>query len=182
MNSKEKKGKVTKNATKKASVKEIAGTKIDVVKKNSVKKGNGSKKKNPTVRKIETQKIVVEEKKNPAVKKGKDKVEASVEEKKVKEEVKVIDKKDDNVDSCVTNRLDIIVCVIVGVIFVPIFVGAIFSVVFVPAALIMFALELFCICYHYVDNPKKKGLVYVLFTIGVILVIGAILFTVIKTK
>ncbi len=152
-----------------------------IVKKNSSVKSNanGNTKSKQAVKELDVKKIEIENM-DPSVSSELFKNDV----KKVKNDV---DKKSDSKDNSAydknfTNKLDFAICAIVGIVFVPIFIGALMSIVFIPAALIMLALELFCICYHYVDNPKKKTLVYMLFTIGVILVIGAIVYTVIKTR
>ena len=49
-----------------------------------------------------------------------------------------------------------------------------------PAALISFALFLFCICYYYIDDEKKKKLVYTLFGLGVLLIIIEVIYTMVK--
>lgn len=46
---------------------------------------------------------------------------------------------------------------------------------FVPACMLMLALFLFTICYMIQDN--KKTLLYILFTVGVLLIIGSIVYT-----
>lgn len=72
-------------------------------------------------------------------------------------------------------------CLIVGLIIIFLLFAVIKNSVFVPAFLITIGLELFCISYYYMDNKKKKNLVYGLFSIGVLLVIIAVIYTIIKT-
>ena len=76
----------------------------------------------------------------------------------------------------------LIVCVVVGLVFLALLFGAINSYIFIPAAMISFALELFCICYHLVDRPNRKTEVYTLFIVGVIFVFFAIVYTIVKTN
>ena len=52
--------------------------------------------------------------------------------------------------------------------------------VFIPATLISFALFLFCICYYYIEDEKKKKLVYTLFGLGVLLIIIEVVYTLVK--
>lgn len=80
------------------------------------------------------------------------------------------------------NQFEIIVCVVVGLVFLALLFGAINSYIFIPAAMISFALELFCICYHLVDRPNRKTEVYTLFIVGVIFVFFAIVYTIVKTS
>jgi len=69
---------------------------------------------------------------------------------------------------------------VVGVIFLVLLFFAITNEVFMPAALISFALFLFCICYYYIDDEKKKKLVYTLFGLGVLLIIIEVIYTMVK--
>ena len=80
------------------------------------------------------------------------------------------------------NQFEIIVCIVVGIVFLALLFGAINSYIFIPAAMICFALELFCICYHLVDRPNRKTEVYTLFVVGVIFVVFAIIYTIVKTS
>ena len=69
-------------------------------------------------------------------------------------------------DSVKLKRTEFIITLVVGVI--------------MPAALISFALFLFCICYYYIDDEKKKKLVYTLFGLGVLLIIIEVIYTMVK--
>ena len=66
------------------------------------------------------------------------------------------------------------------IIFLVLLFFAITNEVFMPAALISFALFLFCICYYYIDDEKKKKLVYTLFGLGVLLIIIEVIYTMVK--
>lgn len=71
-------------------------------------------------------------------------------------------------------------CYVVGLIILLLIIAVLKNSIFIPALLITIGLELFCIAYYFIDNKKKKSLVYVLFEFGVALVIAALMYTLIK--
>lgn len=79
-------------------------------------------------------------------------------------------------------KMEIIISVVVGIIFLILLCFAVVNEVFVPAALIAFALELFCVCYYYLEDEGKKPLVYTLFGLGVLLIVIEVIFTLIKVR
>ena len=50
-----------------------------------------------------------------------------------------------------------------------------YSKAFIPSFLLMFALTLFAKCYYI--NDDKKNMMYVLFVLGVLLIIGSLVYT-----
>ena len=46
---------------------------------------------------------------------------------------------------------------------------------FIPSCMLMLSLTLFCICYMIKDN--KKNIMYILFVVGVLLIIGSLVYT-----
>lgn len=72
--------------------------------------------------------------------------------------------------------------IIVGVLFLVLLFMALKNEIFIPAALIAFALELFCICYYHLEDEKKKPLVYTLFSLGVLLIVIEVVFTLVKAR
>ena len=83
-------------------------------------------------------------------------------------------------DSVKLKKVELIVSTMVGIIFLILLFFAITNEVFMPAALISFALFLFCICYYYIDDEKKKKFVYVLFSLGVLTIIIEVIYTIVK--
>ena len=73
------------------------------------------------------------------------------------------------------------ICYIVGVLFIILAILSINMVEFLPGTLIMLALLFFCICYYYRDNKEKQLLVYLLFGLGVGLLIFAVFYTLMET-
>ena len=71
-------------------------------------------------------------------------------------------------------------CFAVGFIIIILIVAVLKNSIFIPALLITIGLELFTISYYFMDNKDKKGLVYNLFVLGIILVIIAIVYTILK--
>ncbi len=76
------------------------------------------------------------------------------------------------VDAERLKKVELIISLIVGVIFLVLLVLSIINVVFLPATLILFALFLFCICYYYIEDESKKKMVYILFGLGVLTTIS----------
>lgn len=72
--------------------------------------------------------------------------------------------------------------IVVGIIFLVLLFFASTNEVFIPAAMIAFALELFCICYYYLEDEKKKPMVYTLFGLGVLLIVIEVIFTLVKAR
>ena len=77
-------------------------------------------------------------------------------------------------------KIETIISLCVGIAFLILLFLSITNEVFIPAALISFALFLFCICYYYIEDESKKKLVYVLFTLGVITIIVEVIYTLVK--
>ena len=77
-------------------------------------------------------------------------------------------------------KMELIISIFVGIIFLALLVCAIINKVFIPAALISFALFLFCICYYYIEDESKKKLVYILFGVGVLLIIIEVIYTLVN--
>ena len=102
--------------------------------------------------------------------------------KKEKKEVKKNSKEEKVklVDIDKFNKIELIVSSIVGIIFLVLLFFAITNEVFIPAALICFALFLFCICYYYIEDQSKQKMVYALFGLGVLLIIIEVVFTLVK--
>ena len=44
----------------------------------------------------------------------------------------------------------------------------------------LFALFLFCICYYYIEDESKKKMVYILFGLGVLLIVIEVIYTLVK--
>lgn len=84
------------------------------------------------------------------------------------------------VDSEKLRKIELIISLIVGISFLVLLFFAITNEVFIPAALISFALFLFCICYYYIEDENKKVMVYVLFSLGVLLIIIEVIYTLVK--
>ena len=98
----------------------------------------------------------------------------NVKKKKIKiENYKVI--KEDKL-----KKIELIVALFVGIAFLVLLFLTVINEVFLPAALIAFALFLFCICYYYIEDESKKKMVYVLFTLGVLLIVIEVIYTMVK--
>ena len=84
------------------------------------------------------------------------------------------------VDAERLKKVELIISLIVGVIFLVLLFLSIINVVFLPATLILFALFLFCICYYYIEDESKKKMVYILFGLGVLLIVIEVIYTLVK--
>lgn len=86
------------------------------------------------------------------------------------------------IETAKLNKIEKIITLVVGLIFLAVLVCSMINEVFIPAALISFALFLFCICYHYIEDETKKRMVYTLFGLGVLLIIIEVVYTIIKVS
>ena len=77
-------------------------------------------------------------------------------------------------------KIEMIIAAVVGIVFLVLLALSIINTIYIPAALIAFALFLFCICYYYIDDVSKKKLVYVLFALGVLLIVIEVIYTLVK--
>lgn len=74
-------------------------------------------------------------------------------------------------------KAEFVVTLVIGIIFLVMLVFAICNRVFIPVTLVTFAMFLFSICYYYIDDKSKKKIVYILFSIGVILILVEVIYT-----
>ena len=71
-----------------------------------------------------------------------------------------------------TERMFLIVSILA---FIVTFVLSLMNSAFIPSCMLMLSLMLFCICYMIKDN--KKTIMYILFIVGVLLIIGSLFYT-----
>ncbi len=79
-----------------------------------------------------------------------------------------------------TKKYEMIFSVFVGIIFIILVILTICNLAYLPACLISLSLEIFCVCYYYIDDEERKTLVYSLFGVGVSLIIIAVVYTLIR--
>lgn len=77
-------------------------------------------------------------------------------------------------------KIEMLIAVFVGIVFLVLLFLSMSNKIYLPAALIAFALFLFCICYYYIEDTSKKKLVYVLFALGVLLIVAEVIYTLVK--
>ena len=77
-------------------------------------------------------------------------------------------------------KIETIISLCVGIAFLVLLFLSMTNEIYLPAALIAFALFLFCICYYYIEDESKKKMVYVLFALGVLTIIIEVVYTLIK--
>lgn len=106
---------------------------------------------------------------------------------KIKDNVKKISKEKNKkeekyalVDAGKLKKVELIISIVVGLVFLVLLVLSMTNVVFLPATLILFALFLFCICYYYIEDESKKKMVYILFGLGVLLIVIEVIYTLVK--
>ena len=78
-------------------------------------------------------------------------------------------------------KLEGLFCIVIGVIFLVLFVQAYNNYVYVPATMITLCLELFSIAYLVRNDSKKTWIIGINVIMGVILLITAIIYTIVKT-
>lgn len=77
-------------------------------------------------------------------------------------------------------KIEMLIAVFVGIVFLVLLFLSISNEIYLPAALIAFALFLFCICYYYIEDASKKKMVYALFALGVLLIVIEVVYTLVK--
>lgn len=77
-------------------------------------------------------------------------------------------------------KIELAISIFVGIVFLVLLFLTIINEIFLPATLIAFALFLFIICYYYIEDVSKKKMVYVLFSLGVLLIIIEVIYTMVK--
>ena len=74
-------------------------------------------------------------------------------------------------------KTEFLVALVMGIVFLVMLGMAVCNKVFIPIALVTFAMFLFSICYYYIEDKSKKNIVYVLFGIGVLVIIIEVVYT-----
>jgi len=77
-------------------------------------------------------------------------------------------------------RTEFIIALLIGIIFLVMFGFAVCNKVFIPITLVTFSMFLFSICYYYIEDKNKKMLVYLLFGIGVLLILVEVVYTLVN--
>lgn len=94
---------------------------------------------------------------------------------------KKIDLKVSSSSSVGNIKYEKIFCIVIGIIVLLLFVLSFNDYIFIPACLFMGCLELFAIGYLFRNDLEKKKLVYLLFILGVLLLIIAVIYTFMRT-
>lgn len=106
-----------------------------------------------------------------------------MEKKNIKKEVTKKVKKEEKykvVNEDKLKKIELYVSLFVGIVFLIVLFLSLTNKVFLPAALISFALFLFCICYYYIEDENKKKMVYVLFGLGILLIVIEVIYTLVN--
>jgi membrane-bound ClpP family serine protease len=77
-------------------------------------------------------------------------------------------------------KIEMLITLFIGVVFLIFLFLSMSNEIYLAATLIAFALFLFCICYYYMEDVSKKKLVYVLFALGVLLIVIEVIYTLVK--
>ncbi len=75
---------------------------------------------------------------------------------------------------------EFITSLIIGIIFLILIGFSVTDRVFVPVTLVTLALLLFSICYYYIDDENNKILVYILFSMGVLIIVAEVVYTLVN--
>ena len=77
-------------------------------------------------------------------------------------------------------KAEFVAVLVISVIFLIMTGFAVYDKIFVPLALIFFAMLLFSICCYYINDKKEKKTVYLLFSLGVIVIIIEVIYTLVN--
>ena len=77
-------------------------------------------------------------------------------------------------------KTEYLVTLVIGIIFLILVGFAVYNKVFIPVTLVTFAMLLFSICYYYIEDSSKKKIVYILFSLGVIIIIVEVIYTLVN--
>ena len=77
-------------------------------------------------------------------------------------------------------KAEFLIALLVGIIFLVMLGFAVCNRVFIPVTLVTFSMFLFSICYYYIEDKSKKKIVYILFSIGVLLIIAEVIYTLVN--
>lgn len=77
-------------------------------------------------------------------------------------------------------KVEFIVALVLGIVFLVFLFLAMTNDIYIPASLIMLALFFFSICYYYLEEQQNKKMVYILFGLGVLLIIIEVIYTLVK--
>lgn len=77
-------------------------------------------------------------------------------------------------------KAEFLIALLVGIIFLVMLGFAVCNRVFIPVTLVTFSMFLFSICYYYIEDKSKKKVVYILFSIGVLLIIAEVIYTLVN--
>lgn len=80
-------------------------------------------------------------------------------------------------DTLKFKKTEFIVSLVIGIIFLIMLGCAVCNKAFIPITLVILSMFLFSICYYYIDDKSKKNVVYVLFTIGALLIVVEVIYT-----
>ena len=100
--------------------------------------------------------------------------------KEIKDKKNIKEEKYKLVDANKLRKIELTISIVVGVIFLVLLILSLTNIVYLPATLISLALFFFCICYYYIEDQSKKKLVYILFSLGVLLIVVEVIYTLIK--
>lgn len=79
-------------------------------------------------------------------------------------------------------KVERIFCIVTGVIALGLIIAAFINYIFVPAACTMLALCFFGLWYINKDDTDKKTMAFMFFIAGIVLVVFAVIYTIIKTR
>ena len=83
-------------------------------------------------------------------------------------------------DNDKVKKVEFIVALCVGIVFLIMLSFAVTDKVFIPITLVTLALFLFSICYYYIEEKSKRKLVYTLFSLGVLLIVFEVIYTLVS--
>lgn len=79
-------------------------------------------------------------------------------------------------------KIEEMFCLIILIIFIVLLVSTFKKVMFLPATLIMGALECFALGYSFREEKEKINIIYILFGIGMILLVISVVYTILNVR
>lgn len=79
-------------------------------------------------------------------------------------------------------KIEEMFCLIILIIFIVLLVSTFKKVMFLPATLIMGALECFALGYSFREEKEKINIIYILFGIGMVLLVISVVYTILSVR
>lgn len=79
-------------------------------------------------------------------------------------------------------KIEEMFCLIILIIFIVLLVNTFKKIMFLPATLIIGALECFALGYSFREDKEKVNIIYILFVIGIVLLVISVVYTILNVR